>query len=139
MVEGVRAGGIGGPGRVARDGVKTTDARFSVDDGGMPLAQNARLSSVAGIGMESMLALQGIDESVERDRKARKRGTAMVAALTNLQRAMLAKEDPALALHALNELAADHPLADDPGLGAILRAIVLRARVEVARHELGMP
>jgi hypothetical protein len=94
---------------------------------------------VAGIGLESMLALQGIDESAERDRRARKRGTAMVAALTNLQRAMLPREDPTLALHALNELAADHPLADDPGLGAILRAIVLRARVEVARHELGMP
>jgi len=28
---------------------------------------------------------------------------------------------------------------DDPGLSAILRAIVLRARVEVARHELGAP
>ena len=82
-----------------------------------------------------MLALQGVDEAVERDRAARKRGNGMIAALTKLQRAMLAAEDPSAALHALNELATDGPLADDPGLGAILRAIVLRSRVELALRE----
>ena len=61
----------------------------------------ARASAVAGIGLESMLALQAVDEAVERDRAARKRGTAMIAALTRLQRAMLAEEDPSLALRRL--------------------------------------
>jgi hypothetical protein len=135
MVEGVRAGGIRGSVPIARDGIKTTDGSFVVDGGAASSTQNARLFSVAGIGMESMLALQGIDEDPERDRKARKRGTEIIAALTNLQRAMLAEEDPAQALRVINELAIDDPLAGDPGLGAILRAIVLRARVEVARRE----
>jgi hypothetical protein len=82
-----------------------------------------------------MLALQAVDEAVERDRAARKRGTALIAALTKLQRAMLAEADPSSALKALTELTSDSPLADDPGLGAILRAVVLRSRVELARRE----
>jgi hypothetical protein len=94
------------------------------------------MASVAGIGLESMLALQAVDEATERDRAAHKRGTAMIAALTRLQRAMLAKEDPSLALNALDELAGDGPLANDPALGAIVRAVVLRSRVEIARGEI---
>jgi hypothetical protein len=48
---------------------------------------------------------------------------------------MLSDEDPAPTLRALNELTADNPLAVDPGLAAILRAVVLRSRVEIARRE----
>jgi len=135
MVDGVRPPGIGGPAPLARDGMKTAGGLFSVDDGAAALSRQARLSTVAGIGLESMLALQAVDEAVERDRAARKRGTAMIAALTNLQRAMLAEQDPSTALRALSELATDGPLADDPGLGAILRAVVLRSRVEIARRD----
>lgn len=134
MVEGVRARGIGGPAPLARDGTKPAPEQFSMDDGTAPLNRNARLSSVPAIGLDSMLALQAVDEAVERDRAARKRGTAIIAALTKLQRALLTEEDPSLALNALNGLTSDCPLADDPGLGAILRAVVLRSRVEIARR-----
>jgi hypothetical protein len=82
-----------------------------------------------------MLALQAVDEAVERDRSARKRGSAIIAALTNLQRTMLAAEDPSMALRVMSELTVDTPLANDPGLAAILRAVVLRSRVEIARRE----
>jgi len=135
MVESVRAGGVGGAAPVARGGTRTAAGRFSVDDDAAPLTRNAGLSSVATIGLDSMLALQAVDEAMERDRAARKRGTAMIAALTGLQRAMLAEEDPSLALRALDQLTTDSRLADDPGLGAILRAVVLRSRVEIARRE----
>ncbi len=135
MVEGIRARGIDGPAPSARDGAKTAEGQFSIRDGVVPLTQQARSSAVAGIGLESMLALQAVDEAVERDRAARKRGTAMISVLTRLQRAMLADEDPALALRALDELATDAPIADDPGLGAIVRAVVLRSRVEIARRQ----
>jgi hypothetical protein len=135
MVEGIRARGIDGPTPSARDGAKTAEGQFSIRDGAAPLAQQARSSAVAGIGLESMLALQAVDEAVERDRAARKRGTAMIAVLTKLQRAMLADEDPAMVLRALDELSTDGPIADDPGLGAIVRAVVLRSRVEIARRE----
>jgi hypothetical protein len=135
MVRGVRAGGVDGPAPVARDGSRTAAGRFSVDDGTAPAGQNVRPSSVAGIGLDSMLTLQAVDEAVERDRAARKRGSAIIAALTHLQRTMLAEEDPSMALRAMNELTSDTPVADDPGLAAILRAVVLRSRIEIARRE----
>ena len=138
MVEGVRASGIGAAAPLPRDGTKTVAGQFTVEDGAAPLNQQARLASVAVIGLESMLALQAVDEAAERDRAAHKRGTAMVAALSRLQRAMLAEEDPSLVLNALHELAGDGPLANDPELGAIVRAVVLRSRVELARREHGV-
>jgi hypothetical protein len=135
MVEGVRAGGgIGRSVPVARDTSATVEGQFIVNDGAASVAQNARASSTAGIGLETMLALQAVDEAEERDRAAHKRGTAMLTALSGLQRTMLMAEDPSMALLALNELSKDGPLADDPGLGAILRAVILRCRVELARR-----
>ncbi len=136
MVNGVRAAGIGRT-APAREGAKPATESFSVGDGAAPVANPVRLSSVSGIGMESLLTLQGIDEPTERDRAARKRGNAMLALLTKLQHAMLAGEDPAAALRALNDLSADEAVAADAELGAILRAVVLRSRVEIARRELG--
>jgi hypothetical protein len=135
MVEGVRASGIGGPAPLPRDGPKTVEGRFAVDDRAAPPNQQARLATVAGIGLESMLALQAVDEPAERNRAARKHGAAMIAALTRLQRTTLAEEDPSLALGILQELACNGPAADDPELGAILQAVVLRSRVEIARRE----
>jgi hypothetical protein len=140
MVEGVRPGGSrGGPSSVPRGDPRRSGVGFLVDPGGGDSnigapRQNARLSTVPAIGLDNLLALQAIGEATERDRFARKRGGAMIAALTDLQRAMLAEEDPSLALSALSQLATDGALADDPALGAILRAIVLRSRVEVARR-----
>src|SRR5579859_3492657 len=138
MVEGLRASSAGAAAPLSRDGGKTVAGEFTVDDGAAPLHQQTRLASVAGIGLESMLALQAVDEAAERDRAAHKRGTAMITALARLQRAVLAEEDPSLALNALHELAGDGPLASDPALGEIVRAVVLRSRVEIARREHGL-
>jgi hypothetical protein len=135
MVECVKAGGVGGAAQVDREGPGTGAGRFSVADPAVPLNANARLSSVSTIGVASMLALQAVDEAVERDRPARKRATAIIAVLTRLQRSILAEDDPSSVLDALNELTADSPTAADPGLGAIVRAVILRSRIEVARRE----
>ena len=135
MVKGVRASGIDAPAPVARDSARAASGQFSIDDGAAPLNRNARASSVAGIGVDSMLALQAVDEAVERNRAAHKRGSAILAALTHLQRTMLGAEDQSAALRAMTELTTDTPIADDPGLAAIVRAVVLRSRVELARRE----
>jgi hypothetical protein len=134
MVQGVRASGIGAPPGLTRDDAKTGDTSFTMDEAAAPSPQNTRLSTIGSIGLESMLALQTVDEADERNRSARKRGNALIGALTRLQRAMLSAEDPSSALRALNVLASEDPDACDPQLGAILRAIVLRSRVEVARR-----
>jgi len=144
MVEGVKSGGVGRPSALtpassatafAANDASAKDSPFVVNDGAAPLAQNAHPSAVAGIGLASMLMLQAVEEGTERDRVARRRGNAILTVLSDLQRALLAEADPSAALRTLSELSADIPLADDPGLGAILRAVILRSRVEVARRE----
>ena len=141
MVESVKTGGLGGTAPLIREEARKIEGGFTVDTGGGLQAQKPRFSTItatgAAMGLESMLALQSINEAIDRDRAARERGSAMIAALTDLQRAMLAEEDPALALRSLSALAVDGPLADDPGLAAVLRAVVLRSRVEVARRGRG--
>lgn len=135
MVDSVRPSRVGRLPLIVRDGARTTGAGFMVETGTAPAGQSPRVVSTPAIGMESMLLLQAVDEATERNRSARKHGNAMIAALSDLQRAMLAEEDPALALRSLSELAAGGPEAADPGLAAILRALVLRSRIEVARRE----
>jgi len=135
MVESVRAGGVNRPGPVGRDDTKTGETLFIVDGDATPMNQKARLSPAPAIGLDSLLALQAVDEGFERDRAAGKRGTALLASLTGLQRTMLGGEDPSLALRSLSELATGDLVAEDPELGAILRAIVLRSRIELARRQ----
>jgi len=135
MVDGVKAASITGPLAVGRGDPKAPTARFSVDFGAAPLAQNPRLSKVSGIDLESMLALQAVGSESERDNAARKRGSAMLTALKNLQRAMLADEDPSVPLNDLQDLTASGIAADDPGLEDIVRALTLRSRIEVARRQ----
>jgi Class II flagellar assembly regulator len=135
MVDGVRLDGIGGAMSVPRDDIKTPEGKFAVNEGATPPANKARLSTTAGIDLDSMLALQAVDEATEHDRTARKRGTAMIAALIKLQRITLAQQDASQTLSSLIDLTADSPAADDPGLEAILRAIKLRARVEIALRQ----
>ncbi len=137
MVEGVRTGSAIGGVVPAREAARGAGGGFVVDSGVRPLSRNAGLSGAALIGMDSMLALQAVDEAQERDRRARKKGTAMLAALSDLQRALTASEDPGQALRLLRDLTTEPgDGAADPVLGAILRAVTLRARVEIARREL---
>ena len=135
MVESVRPSRVGRLLPIVRDGARASGEAFAVETGAGSVQPNARLTGVPALGLESMLLLQAVDEAGQRDRSARKRGGAMIAALTDLQRALLAQEDPALALRSLSALSAEGPEAADPGLAAILRSVVLRSRIEVVRRE----
>jgi hypothetical protein len=88
--------------------------------------------------LESLLALQQVDEAVERDRAARRHGRTLLGALGRLQHLLLAADGAALAqpavLAELRSLAGSLPAAADPGLAASLDLVVLRARIELIRH-----
>ena len=82
-----------------------------------------------------MLALQEADvESVE-DREARRHSHDMLAGLAELQRALLGGSGDDAALQRLGDLAASVRHATDPRLAAMVSAIVLRVRVELARRQ----
>jgi hypothetical protein len=85
--------------------------------------------------LDSLLALQQVDEPTEHDRVARRHGQALLAALGRLQRLLLEDGDQAAVLEQIRTLAEATPTAADPELAAALDLVVLRARIELARRE----
>jgi hypothetical protein len=89
----------------------------------------------AATSLGSMLALQEAGVETVDDREARKHGHDMLAALAELQRALLGGGGDGVALQRLGDLAASMRHATDPRLAAMVSAIVLRVRVELARRQ----
>ena len=86
--------------------------------------------------LDAMLALQEQQGDATRDREARRHGHALLQALAALQHALLAGHGEGECLQRLCALGADTPIAADPGLAAVLRGVVLRAQIELARRGL---
>jgi hypothetical protein len=89
-------------------------------------------------GIDTLLALQGFDDPLERRRRAVKRGRTALDALDALKLGLLAGTLEAGALAALKSVAAE--LADRTGeadLDTVLAEIELRVEVELAK--IGMP
>lgn len=125
-VRGVSGGIAAGRGRAARG----AGGAFSLGAGRAEGAAAAQATAPAQ--PISLLVLQEAGPAAERDARARRRGDALLLALSELQRGMLGgRLDPAR-LRALAAPAADEDAAD-PALAAALAAIRLRARVELAR------
>jgi hypothetical protein len=124
--------GIGAAGAAGRPGV-ASPARH----GGFRLSDPASAGRTADAAPVSaalpLLALQEVGDATERDRRARRRGEAMLAELGALQLALLEGRDPAAILGRLEALAAGEA-ASDPRLAEILAEVRLRAKVEAARR-----
>jgi hypothetical protein len=84
----------------------------------------------------SMLTLQELGGETAADREARRHGRDMLATLTELQRALLGGGDGVVALQHLADLAALVPQATDRRLAAMVSAIIVRVRVELARRQI---
>lgn len=95
-------------------------------------------SGVSGVaGMSALMALQGVEDAVERRRRAVRRGSGLLDRLDELKLAMLADQDGAGALSGLRRtLAESRPEDDHALLNAVLDQIDLRAAVELAKAEL---
>lgn len=83
----------------------------------------------------SMLTLQELGGETPQDREARHHGQDMLAELAALQRRLLGASDEVSTLQRLAELAAAVPHATDRRLAAMISAIVVRVRVELARRQ----
>lgn len=98
----------------------------AVELGAMLAMQEVALQEAAG---------QEVMAPALRDRQARRHAEAVLAQLAALQCALLGDE-PGTALARLSGLAETAPEAADPGLAAVLAAVTLRARIELARRQL---
>lgn len=89
-------------------------------------------------GIETLLALQGVDEPSERRRKAVKRGRGALDALDALKLGLLSGTLDTAALARLKSAGAGltEPTGD-PGLDTVMAEIALRVEVELAK--VGMP
>ena len=91
-----------------------------------------RTEKAAPVGASLMLALQETMTSETGDREARQHGQRLLAALAELQRALLA-DDGGDALRRLLLLTETVTHAGDPQLTRAINSIRLRARIELAR------
>jgi Class II flagellar assembly regulator len=119
-----------------------TRVGFAVPAAATPAAGSGSAGAAAPVAaLAGLLALQETEPAAARDRVARRHGRAMLAALAAWQRALLgeaageAAAGPPAALDRLGELLTTVPTAADPGLAAVLDAVVLRCRIELARRE----
>ena len=96
-------------------------------------AVRAPTGAAAPAALLGLLAVQESEGEAVRDRDARRRGKQMLDELTRLQRALLGGRLDPENLRALAALAADPGIAADPLLAAAVRAVSVRARVELAR------
>ncbi|GBD42975.1 Flagellar assembly protein FliX [bacterium HR40] len=90
----------------------------------------------APLASAALLALQEVEDSLERRRRAVRRGEQLLDGLAALQRALLAGEiDPEVVGRLAGALRARVGDPDDPGLAAVIREIEVRAAVEIAKYE----
>ena len=119
----------------ARGPARNPAGAFSVPaEAATATAETAEAAPAAALA--SMLSLQELGGNAAQDREARRHGQEVLAALATLQRALLVSGDDAAALQQLGEMLAAVPRASDPRLAAIVSAIVVRAKVELARRRL---
>ncbi|GAC1341365.1 MAG: hypothetical protein NVSMB18_13320 [Acetobacteraceae bacterium] len=113
-------------------GVRTGAAAsaFHLPDGGAGTAES--MVGATAVAMPSLLAMQEAESDALQDRDARRHGTAVIDELSGLQCSLLGGDAPDLGK--LASLAQRPVAAADPRLAGVLRAIQLRAQIELARH-----
>ena len=108
-------------------------AGFLVPDGAVPASSNVQgVTQPATVGASVMLALQERAGAEAGDQQARQHGQRLLAALAELQRALLSGNQ-ADTLQELSRLSEEGGQAVDPALAQVIRSIRLRARLELAR------
>jgi Class II flagellar assembly regulator len=134
---------IKGPGRVEAAAVRRvaksatgTGSSFLVSD-----APETRGSVVAGPGpigaLDSILMLQGLDDSTDGRSKATAHGEALLDMLDQVRDGLLAGGVPRATLNRLaNAVTRRHDQFNDPKLQGVLDEIELRAHVELAKLEM---
>jgi class II flagellar assembly regulator FliX len=133
---------VGGPRRVESSSVRRTGRPASSATGNFVAeeiheARAATLTGAAPIGaVDTILALQGIEDSTDERRRGVQHGDEMLKLLDEVRDGLLAGGIPRATLHRL--AAATSKRRDgfaDPKLQIILDEIELRARVELAKLE----
>src|ERR1700735_3304210 len=113
---------------------RAPSGNFALSQNEQPQAQNAAVALRTLGGIDALIALQGIEDPVERRRRAVKHGRRALDALDELKLGLLSGTLEPAALLRLKAVAAD--LQDGSGdekLDQVLSEIELRVAVELAK------
>ncbi len=109
------------------------DGPFTIDTESQPSRAAANAPMVASAGLETLLALQAVDDVRLTRRKAIRRGHQMLDTLDEMKVDMLAGRVSEGKLNQLLSLVGQAREATLPGLDSVLDDLELRARVELAK------
>ena len=113
---------------------RSSSGTFSLAEADAPHAQSAAVALRTMGGIDALIALQGIEEPVERRHRAVKYGRRALDALDELKLGLLAGTLDQATMLRLKSVAADlHDGSGDQQLDQILAEIGLRVAVELAK------
>lgn len=127
------AGPAAGPARPST--TRRTTAGFSLPESA-GVAETSGPAALLPMNLDLFLSLQEVESPQERNRKARRHAESMLAALHDLQRALLGVEPAPDLLDQLANLAGNPPIAADPALRSAVSEISVRLHVALAMAEM---
>jgi hypothetical protein len=123
---------LGSPAAPSR---RTSSSGFALPDDAAPASEaRAAMAPKAAGNIDALLAMQGIEDPVERRKRSVQRGKGALDVLDDLKIGLLSGNFDASTVNRLRDAAANlKSSSGDPGLDAVLSEIELRVEVELAK------
>jgi hypothetical protein len=122
---------LGTPASNAR---RTSSSGFSLPDTSSTQEARPTVAPKAAANIDALLALQGIEDPVERRKRSVLRGKGALDVLDDLKLGLLSGNLDASTVNRLRDAAANlKSSSGDPGLDSVLSEIELRVEVELAK------
>jgi hypothetical protein len=114
---------------------RTSSSGFSLpDDAASTSETRAAVAPKASANIDALLAMQGIEDPVEKRKRSVQRGKGALDVLDDLKIGLLSGNFDASTVSRLRDAAANlKSSSGDPGLDAVLSEIELRVEVELAK------
>ncbi len=113
---------------------RTNSAGFSLPEATAASEGRAAVAPKAATTIDALLAMQGIEDPVERRKRSVQRGKGALDVLDDLKIGLLSGNLDAATVSRLREAAANlKSSSGDPGLDTVLSEIELRVEVELAK------
>jgi hypothetical protein len=114
---------------------RTNSSGFSLPDDASSTAETrATVAPKASANIDALLAMQGIEDPVEKRKRSVQRGKGALDVLDDLKIGLLSGNFDASTVSRLRDAAANLKTSSgDPGLDAVLSEIELRVEVELAK------
>jgi|ERR1019366_8705557 hypothetical protein len=113
---------------------RTSSTGFALPDAASTPETRAAVAPKATAGIDALLAMQGIEDPIERRKRSVRRGKGALDVLDELKIGLLSGNFDTSTVSRLRAAAADlKSSSGDPGLDAVLSEIELRVEVELAK------